>query len=93
MLDEVEIDVERFRMEQLNKKIKLQVGMEFKSIKEFKEAITEWNALNGWELKFVKNNKIGCIVICRNDCAFIALCSQIGEAHTYRIKTWYRDRT
>jgi len=80
-------------MEHLGPKYKFKVGMEFKSTKEFKEALTEWTILNGWELKFLKNDKTRCREACKNDCDFVALCSQVGGAHTYRIKTWSGDHT
>ncbi|XP_039685105.1 uncharacterized protein [Medicago truncatula] len=87
---------EKFRMEQLNKKFKFKVGIEFKSLDEFKEALTEWNELNGWEFKMVKNDNERVRAVCNNKlkkCNYVALCSQVGGQHTYRIKTWSGDHT
>jgi hypothetical protein len=87
---------EKFRMEQLNKKFKFKVGMEFKSLAEFKEALTEWNVINGWEFKMVKNDNVRIRAVCNhklNKCDFVALCSQVGDQHTYKIKTWSGDHT
>lgn len=87
---------EKFRMEQLNKKFKFKVGMEFRSLAEFKEALTEWNVINGWEFKMVKNDHLRVRAVCNhklNKCDFVALCSQVGDQHTFRIKTWSGDHT
>jgi len=87
---------EKFRMEQLNKKFKFKVGMEFKSLAEFKEALTEWNVLNGWEFKMVKNDKERIRAVYNNKeqkFKFVVLCSQVGDQHTYKIKTWSGDHT
>jgi len=87
---------EKFRMEQRNKTFKFKVGMEFKSLAEFKEALTEWTVINGWEFKMVKNDKQRIRAVCNNKlqkCNFVALCSQVGDQHTYRIKTWTGDHT
>lgn len=88
---------ERFRKTQLCKTFQFKVGVEFSSTKEFKEAIIEWTVLNGYEIKFVKNDLIRCRVVCKkrekDDCMFLALCSQVNGQHTYRIKTWDGDHT
>jgi len=45
---------EKFRREQLNKDFEFRLGMKFNSLKEFKDAIIEWNVLNGYEITFIK---------------------------------------
>ena len=50
-----------FKMSQLTPAFKFKVGMDFKSIAEFKMAIRGWNVLNGYQIKFVKNDKDRCI--------------------------------
>lgn len=52
-----------FKMSQLKKTFKFKVGMKFKLIAEFKEAIREWNEFNGFQIKFVKNDKEMCRVV------------------------------
>ncbi|KAK2393324.1 squalene monooxygenase SE1 [Trifolium repens] len=44
-----------FNMDHLNKDTYLDYGMDFKSLREFKEAIREWYVLNGREIKYLKN--------------------------------------
>ena len=48
-------------------------------------------------LKFVKNDSIGCRVVCKSrekeDCTFLAFYSQVSGQHTYMIKTWDGDHT
>jgi len=84
---------EKFVMADLHKKYKFKVGLEFKSLAEFKETITKWNVLNGYEIKFVKNDKIRVRVVCNGKCGFLALVSQVGDKHTFRMKRWYGDHT
>ncbi|KAI5415887.1 hypothetical protein KIW84_041067 [Lathyrus oleraceus] len=48
----------KFKMEDLDKNYKFGVGLEFVSLDEFKEAITEWSLLNGREIRYIKNDKV-----------------------------------
>ncbi|XP_024636474.1 uncharacterized protein [Medicago truncatula] len=79
-----------FKMSQLTPAFKFKVGMDFKSIVEFRMAIREWNVLNGYQIKFVKNDKERCRVECKdkhNGCKYEAHCSKVANSHTYKIKT------
>ena len=51
--DEKEPRYDKFNMDELSKIYKFKVGLEFKSLAKFKEAIIEWSILNGWEIKFI----------------------------------------
>jgi len=76
-------------MEELTASYKFKVGLEFKSLAQFKEAIIEWNVLNGYEIKFEKNDKTRVRVICKDKkgiCGFLAFVSQVGDKHTFRMK-------
>lgn len=44
-------------MSKLTKNYVFKVGIDFKSLSKFKDAISEWYVLNGTEIKFVKNHK------------------------------------
>ncbi|KAJ1395436.1 hypothetical protein SESBI_33394 [Sesbania bispinosa] len=48
----------RFRKEDLCKEFKFKLGMEFASLKEFKDAILEHSILNGKEVTFEKNDTV-----------------------------------
>ena len=50
---------DQFKMSQLTKGYVFKVGMDFKSLTKFKDAIREWSVLNGTEFKFVKMKKKG----------------------------------
>ena len=78
---------EKFRKEQLNKKFEFKLGMEFNSLREFKDAIIEWNVLNGYEFDFIKNESYRVRVVCKSRCGYLVLCSKVGDRHTYQIKT------
>jgi hypothetical protein len=82
---------EKFRKEQLNKNFEFMLGMEFNSLKEFKDAIIEWIILNGHEITFVTNESYRVRVACKVKRGFLALCSKVGDKHTYQIKTLNPD--
>src|ERR1044072_6839948 len=67
--------------------------MEFKSLSKFKDAIRELSVLNGREITFVMNESYRVRVKCKGKCGFLALCSKVGDRHTYQIKTWVRTHT
>lgn len=72
------------------------MGLEFTSLAQFKEAIIEWNVLNGYEIKFEKNDKVRVRVICKDKkgiCGFLALVSKVGDKQTFRMKRWIDDHT
>ncbi|KAK7361174.1 hypothetical protein VNO77_03220 [Canavalia gladiata] len=82
-----------FRKEDMCKTFKFELGMEFKSLKDFKEAIQEHSVLNGKQIKFVKNDVVRVRVICSKSCEFKALCSKVGGRRTFRIKTLFGKHT
>nr|XP_004489869.1 uncharacterized protein LOC101510316 [Cicer arietinum] len=84
---------DQFRVEELNKNYKFKLGLEFKSLVEFKDAIREWSILNGKEIEFIKNDSIRARVICKAKCWFLALVSKVGDSHTFRMKKWCGDHT
>ncbi|KAJ1429703.1 Transposase, MuDR, plant [Sesbania bispinosa] len=69
------------------RQFKFKLGMEFSSLKEFKDAILEHSVLNGREIIFEKNDKVGARVRCSQTCDFVALVSKVGGSSTYRMKT------
>jgi len=83
-----------FKMSELTKDYKFKVGMDFKSIAEFKEAITEWSILNLRQIKFVKQDKIRCRAVCKNaNCNYVVHCSKVADNQTFKIKTLSGDHT
>ncbi|XP_058756746.1 uncharacterized protein LOC131629959 [Vicia villosa] len=84
---------DNFRSELLNKDFQFKLGMEFKSLSKFKDAIREWSVLNGREISFVKNESYRVRVECKGKCGILALCSKVGDSHTYQIKTWVGTHT
>jgi hypothetical protein len=47
--------------------------------------------LNEIEIKFVKNYKERCRIVCKKECDFLAHCSKVAYNHTFKLKTWYGD--
>lgn len=85
--DEKNPKYEKFRQDQLSKAYQFKLGMEFNSLQEFKDTMREWTVLNGYQMKMEKNDKKRVRVVCKKDCGFVALCSKVGDRHTYQIKT------
>ena len=81
-----------FRGEDMCKEFKFKLGMEFSSLKQFKQALMEHSVLNGREVKFVKNDDVRVRAICKRKCGFLKcgfliLCSKVRGSQTFRVKT------
>jgi len=85
----------KFRIEDLTKTFKFTVGMEFSSLKQFKNAILEHNVLNGKEVKFKKNDANRVRVRCTSEdiCNYTVFVSRVGRSHTFRVKTLSQKHT
>jgi hypothetical protein len=78
---------ERYRKEHMHEGYKWKFGLEFNSLKEFRDAVREWSALKGLPIDWVKNESTRVRVVCERKCGFYILCSRVGQEHTYSIKT------
>ena len=76
-----------FKGEDMCKEFKFKLGMEFSSLKQFKQALMEHSVLNGREVKFFKNDDVRVRAICKRKCEFLVLCSKVGGSQTFRVKT------
>ncbi|RYR08142.1 hypothetical protein Ahy_B05g075696 [Arachis hypogaea] len=66
------------------------VGLEFKTLSQFKEAIKEHALLNGRDVRYKKNDKLRCRVVCKGQkgkCKWICFASKVGGSDCFRIKT------
>ncbi|XP_014499233.1 uncharacterized protein LOC106760293 [Vigna radiata var. radiata] len=77
----------KYRAEDMTKTFKFKLGMEFKSLKDFKSALQEHSVLNGKEVKFVKNDLKRVRVVCKKGCGFVIMASKVGGRKTFRVKT------
>ncbi|XP_057442732.1 uncharacterized protein LOC130734375 [Lotus japonicus] len=85
---------ERFNEDDMGLDFKFTLGMEFISLTQFKEALTDYCMKNNREYKFKKNDSKRCRVVCLSDgCPFVILCSKVGNKQTYRIKTLKGEHT
>jgi dimeric dUTPase (all-alpha-NTP-PPase superfamily) len=83
-----------FQPSQLTKDYVFTVGMDFRSLKEFKEGVKEWCVLNQTQVKTVKQDKVRCRIVCKDtNCKFLALCSKVAHTHSFKLKTWNGDHT
>lgn len=83
------LSMRNLEKELLNKDYEFKLGMESNSLLEFKDAIRDWSVLNGREIRIVKSSTTRVRVECRAKCGFVALCSKVGDIHTYQLKTWW----
>ncbi|WVZ21257.1 hypothetical protein V8G54_008579 [Vigna mungo] len=77
----------KFRQDDMNKDFRFSLGMEFGSLKEFKNALMEHSVLNGKEIKFVKNDLTRVRAKCKKKCGFLIMASKVGGKETFRVKT------
>ncbi|XP_047163759.1 uncharacterized protein LOC124833342 [Vigna umbellata] len=77
----------KYRKDDMNKNFRFELGMEFCSLKEFKNALLEHIVLNGKEVKFVKNDLNRVRAVCKNKCGFLIMASKVGGKQTFRVKT------
>ncbi|WVZ03193.1 hypothetical protein V8G54_023999 [Vigna mungo] len=77
----------KFRQDDMNKDFKFSLGMEFGSLKDFKNALMEHSVLNGKEIKFVKNDLTRVRAECKKKCGFLIMASKVGGKETFRVKT------
>jgi len=83
-----------FQPSQLTKDYVFTVGMDFRSLKEFKDGVRKWCVLNETQIKTVKNDKERCRIVCKDTkCHFKALCSKVAYNHSFKLKTWNGDHT
>ncbi|GAU34421.1 hypothetical protein TSUD_393740 [Trifolium subterraneum] len=85
--DESDPKVERYKKGDIHKGYKWKTGLEFNSLKDFREAIRDWSALKGCPIDWVKNEGDRVRVECERKCGFYMLCSRVGQDHTFAIKT------
>nr|XP_025650697.1 uncharacterized protein LOC112745980 [Arachis hypogaea] len=75
----------------MNREYEFQVGLEFKSLSQFKEAVKEHALLNGRDIRFQKkNDKVRCRVVCKGrkgKCKWVCFASKVGGSDCFRIKT------
>ncbi|XP_028779040.1 uncharacterized protein LOC114735508 [Neltuma alba] len=94
--DEGEGNVNRVRYNpvEMCKEFKFVLGMEFTSIGQFKDAVREYALLHGYEIKFVKNDKVRCRVKCAHvECKWLMFVSQVRGELTYRLTTLHSKHT
>ncbi|GAU21282.1 hypothetical protein TSUD_286920 [Trifolium subterraneum] len=85
--DESGPKVERYKKGDIHKGYKWKTGLEFSSLKDFREAIRDWSSLKGLPIDWVKNEGDRVRVECARKCGFYMLCSRVGRDHTFAIKT------
>lgn len=96
--DDEELPIKRKKFPQYHKEdmredFKFKIGMEFKSLNQFKVAVRDHAIRNGRQIRFEKNDGVRCRVECKkkseNKCPWLMLCSKVGGKHTFSIKTMH----
>ncbi|XP_020985320.1 uncharacterized protein LOC107462923 [Arachis duranensis] len=86
----------KYNEAEMNREYEFQVGLEFKSLSQFKEAVKEHALLNGRDIRFRKNDKVRCRVVCKGrkgKCKWVCFASKVGDSDYFRIKTLNRKHT
>ncbi|XP_020972721.1 uncharacterized protein LOC110269309 [Arachis ipaensis] len=80
----------KYNEAEMNREYEFQVGLEFKSLSQFKEAVKEHVLLNGRDIRLRKNDKVRCRVVCKGrkeKCKWVCFASKVGGSDCFRIKT------
>ncbi|RYR26428.1 hypothetical protein Ahy_B02g060659 [Arachis hypogaea] len=86
----------KYNEAEMNREYEFQVGLEFKSLSQFKEAVKEHALLNGRDIRFRKNDKVRCRVVCKGrkgKCKWVCFASKVGGSDCFRIKTLNEKHT
>ncbi|KAG8375322.1 hypothetical protein BUALT_Bualt10G0088200 [Buddleja alternifolia] len=63
------------------------LGMEFISREKYREVLRDWAVRNGWDLKFIANEKKKITVVCKHGCFWRIHASHRQGSTTYQVKT------
>ncbi|RYR60867.1 hypothetical protein Ahy_A04g017941 [Arachis hypogaea] len=80
----------KYNEAEMSREYVFKVGLEFKSLGQFKDAIREHALLNGRDIRYIRNNKVRCRVGCREKkekCRWMAFASKVGGSDCFRLKT------
>ncbi|RYR54755.1 hypothetical protein Ahy_A06g030036 isoform B [Arachis hypogaea] len=80
----------KYNEAKMNREYVFKVGLEFKSLGQFKDAIREHALLNGRDIRYIKNDKVRCRVGCRGKkgkCRWMAFASKVGGSNCFWLKT------
>ncbi|RYR48329.1 hypothetical protein Ahy_A07g034348 [Arachis hypogaea] len=80
----------KYNEAEMSREYVFKVGLEFKSLGQFKDAIREYALLNGRDIRYIKNDKVRCRVGCRGKkgkCRWMAFTSKVGGSDCFRLKT------
>ncbi|KAL4286851.1 hypothetical protein AHAS_Ahas19G0127500 [Arachis hypogaea] len=86
----------KYNKAEMSKEYEFKVGLEFKSLGQFKDAIRKHALLNGRDIRYIKNDKVRGRVGCRGKkgkCRWMAFASKVGGSDCFRLKTLNRKHT
>ncbi|XP_028762821.1 uncharacterized protein LOC114721165 [Neltuma alba] len=95
-IDESDLDLEegvvtsgckKYNPDEMCKDYIFELGMEFTSITQFREAVWEYSLLNGYETIYIKNDSVRCRIKCVR-CDWLIFMSKERDSMTYRLKTY-----
>ena len=72
----------------------LELGMEFATLDQFKQAVRDFNIFSGREFYFVKNDQRRCRARCRSkECKWEIYCAISSVTRSYQVKTFHDQHT
>ena len=75
------------------KHLRFEKDMLFISIKQFKDAITDYAVHGGWGIKFMKNDLVRVRARCQPGCKFVAYLTKVPRENSFRLKTLNIEHT
>jgi len=66
---------------------KLVVGMKFPSSQVFREYLREFNVINGYDIRYIRNESAMITAVCRHNCSWRIHASLLGATTTFQIKS------
>ncbi|KAF7821205.1 hypothetical protein G2W53_026660 [Senna tora] len=88
----------RIKWPQFNERVQygnvsFELGMEFKNLVVFKQAVRDYTVNKGVQVKFVKNDAKRCRAKCEKPCPWMIMCSWANDTQTFQVKTFNHEHT
>ena len=75
------------------KDVSFELGMEFRNLVVFKQAVRDYAVNVGVKVKFVKNDANRCRAKCEDPCPWIIMCSWSKATNSFQVKTYNSKHT
>ena len=73
--------------------VSFELGMEFRNLAVFKQAVKDYSIREGVMVKFVKNDSKRCRAKCEDPCPWVIMCSWSKVSNSFQVKTYNAEHT